>query len=42
MDTHMQEAYEQLEAQRKKTWEKPSGSRKKEKAHMKPMETSLT
>jgi hypothetical protein len=38
----MPEASEPPEAQRKRTGEKPSGSRKKEKAHRKPMETSLT
>jgi hypothetical protein len=37
----MPEASEPPEAQRKRTGEQPSGSRKKAKAHRKPMETSL-
>jgi hypothetical protein len=42
MDTQMPEASEQPEAQRKRTGEQESGTRKKEKAHRKQMETSLT
>jgi hypothetical protein len=42
MDTEMPEASEPSTAQRKRTWEQASGSRKKAKAHKKPMETSLT
>jgi len=42
MDTQMLEAYEPSYAQRKRTWEQLSGSRKKEKAHKMPMHTSLT
>jgi hypothetical protein len=41
MDTQMIEASEQLEAQRKRTTEQVSGTRKKAKAHRKKMETSL-
>jgi hypothetical protein len=41
MDTQMPEASEPSEAQRKRTGEQASGSRKKAKAHKKPMETSL-
>jgi hypothetical protein len=41
-DTQMPEASEPSDAQRKRTGEKESGSRKKVKAHKKPMETSLT
>jgi hypothetical protein len=37
----MPEAYEPPKAQRKRTWAQVSGSRKKSKAHRKPMETSL-
>jgi hypothetical protein len=37
----MAEGYEPPEAQRKRPVEQPSGSRKKAKAHRKPMETSL-
>jgi hypothetical protein len=40
-DTQMPEVSEPLEAQRKRTWAEARGSRKKSKAHMKPMETSL-
>jgi hypothetical protein len=42
MDTQMPEASEQPEAQRKRTTEQVSGARKKEKAHRKQMEMSLT
>jgi hypothetical protein len=42
MDTQIPKEYEPLEATRKRTREQPSGSRKIEKAHRKPMETSLT
>jgi hypothetical protein len=42
MDTQMPEASKQLDAQRKRTTEQVSGSGKKEKAHKKQMETSLT
>jgi hypothetical protein len=42
MDTQMPEAYEPSDAQRKRTGEQASGSRKKEKAHRKPLQTSLT
>jgi hypothetical protein len=42
MDTQMPEASEPSDAQKKRTGEKASGSRKKVKAHRKPMETSLT
>jgi hypothetical protein len=41
-DTQIPESFEPPEAQRKRTREKPSGSRKKAKAHRNPMETSLT
>jgi hypothetical protein len=37
----MLEASEPSEAQTKRTWEQENGSRKKAKAHKKPMETSL-
>jgi hypothetical protein len=42
MDTQIPEAYEQLEAQRKRTMDQASGFMKKSKAHNKQMETSLT
>jgi hypothetical protein len=42
MDTQIPGASEPSKAQRKKTWEQESGSRKKAKAHKKLMETSLT
>jgi hypothetical protein len=42
MDTYMLESYDISYAQRKRTQEQESGSRKKEKAHMKTLETSLT
>jgi hypothetical protein len=42
MYTRLPEAYEQPDAQRKKTLTQLSGTRKKRKAHMKQMETSLT
>jgi hypothetical protein len=41
MDTHMQEASEPSQAQRKRKGEQASGSKKKAKAHKKLMETSL-
>jgi len=37
MDTQMLEAYEPSDAQRKRTWEEASGSRKKAKAKRKPL-----
>jgi hypothetical protein len=40
-DTNMPKASKPSDAQRKRTREKSSGSRKKAKAHRKPMETSL-
>jgi hypothetical protein len=42
MDTQMPEASEPSDAQKKRTGEKASGSRKKAKAHKTPMQTSLT
>jgi hypothetical protein len=42
MDTQMPEVSEPSDAQRKRPGEQASGTRKKEKAHRKPMETSLT
>jgi hypothetical protein len=38
----MRDAYEPSDAQKKRTWEKASGSKKKVKAHRIPMHTSLT
>jgi hypothetical protein len=42
MDAHMPEESEPSNVQIKRTGEQASGSRKKAKAHIKPMETSLT
>jgi hypothetical protein len=42
MDTQMPEASEPSDAQKKRTGEQASGSRKKAKAHRKPLHTSLT
>jgi hypothetical protein len=42
MDTQIPEASEPSDAPKKRTWEKESGSRKKEKAHRTPPHTSLT
>jgi hypothetical protein len=41
MDTQIPEASEWPEAQRKRTAKQESGTKKKEKAHRKQMETSL-
>jgi hypothetical protein len=41
MDTQIPEASELPDAQKKRIGEEASGSRKKEKAHRKPLETSL-
>jgi hypothetical protein len=41
-DTHIPKSSEPSYAQRKKPVEQASGTRKKPKAHRKPMETSLT
>jgi hypothetical protein len=42
MDTQISEASEPSDSQRKRTGEQVNGSRKKEKAHRTPMQTSLT
>jgi hypothetical protein len=42
VDTHMPETSEPTDAQKKRTREQESGSRKKEKAHRTPPHTSLT
>jgi len=42
MDTYMPKVYEPSDAQIKMRWEKASGAKKKEKAQIKPIETSLT
>jgi hypothetical protein len=42
MDTQIPKVSEPSDAQRKMSGEQASGTRKKEKAHRKPMETSLT
>jgi hypothetical protein len=41
MDTQILEASKSSDSQKKRTREQASGSRKKEKAHKKPMETSM-
>jgi hypothetical protein len=42
MDTQIPETSEPSDSQKKRTWEKESGSKKKEKAHRTPPHTSLT
>jgi hypothetical protein len=41
MDTQILEAYEPLDVERKRKGEQASGSKKKERAHIKSLETSL-